>query len=303
MTSVILRKAIERQHKEAERKKRLEEIGEEEIPHLYLLKKNIEGAVQICREKRQDWSFEIVGAEGSGKSTMAAHVARILAELTNQKLDLNESMIYSFDERDRHGKPLVNSMLGFVDKYQTTPFKILWYDEAVSVLFSDDHATKESKSAKKLFVVKRDMCHFDIVVAPSPFHIVKDIRERRIKTMIYCYIAKDENTGRFKHKYAWYSAEKIVEMSLNQKARAVFRRADKFKAIVPPDFEEDFQEMDKKFEEEYLINKRSFQRTFIDTLIGDEKTAADLVLPDGFSFSSAFDKLTGRTDTESVGES
>ncbi|MDR2943837.1 MAG: hypothetical protein LBU81_01915 [Methanosarcinales archaeon] len=263
-----------------------------------MLQKNLEGIVRVCKENRLDWPINVVGAEGSGKSTLAAHISQKLAEMTGQELDLAESMIYSFDERDRHGAPLKNSLVGFVDKYQSTEFKILWYDEAVTVLFSDEHATRESKEAKKLFITKRDMCHFDILVSPSPFHIIKDIRSRRVKTMIYCFIMEDPETKRFKHKYAWYSADKIVSMSYGsnqKKAEVLFRRPKQFINAFPPDFIEDFPKMTQEFEEKYLLTKRTFMKTYIDSLVGGEKTAADLVLPENFSFIPVFDKLVGKT--------
>jgi len=297
MTSYILKKAIDRRERELEHAKKMEERGIQEETPLKLLDENIKGAVNLCKDREIDYPLMVAGGEGVGKSTLASHVVKKIAKYTNQEIDLSESMIYSYDERDKYGHPLINSFLGFTHKYQNTHYKILWYDEAVSVLFSDDHATRESKDAKKLFVIKREMRHFDVLIAPSFFQIVKDIRERRIKALLYCYIEKNRETGKFEHWYAWFSSQKIVQLSLSPKARAAFRSPKSLFRIVQPDFVEKFPEMDKDFRETYLLNKHTFRSSFIDSLIGNNKTAADYLLPENIDLTPAFDKLLGRKQT------
>lgn len=282
MSSTFLRKA--REDLNRQNNPELTEKKKREKKPLSLLNSNLKGIVNYCKDYEQDWTFFIVGTEGSGKSTLASHVCNNLTAHTKIPFSLEESIIYSFDDRDGRGNPLINSMVGFIDKYKDTPFKILWYDEAVSVLFSDDHATKESKNAKKSFIIKRDMSHFDILVAPSFYHIVKDIRERRVKTLLYCFREKDPITRKFVHKYAFFSKKEIAALSSLTKGREIFGDPKTLFKRVPPKFVEEFPPMSSEQRGQYLTVKRDFRDDFFDDIIGNKKQAPEVILdnPDQF---------------------
>lgn len=266
---------------------------------LDLLKSNIKGIVNLCKKEEQDWVLFIVGPEGVGKSTLAMHVCETFAEYSKIPFKLDDSYISSFDDRDRKGMPLKNSMLGFIERFKDSPFQCLLYDEAVSVLFSDDHATKESKFAKKSFIIKRDMCHFDILVAPSFYHIVKDIRERRVKTMLYCFREKDPITKRYIHKYAWFSSKEIARLSAMQKGREIFNEPTELMRLVKPVFVEDYPPMSESVRSEYLQFKRSFRDDFFAELAGNTKAPSEILISDIGSYESDFKSVFNVTATVS----
>lgn len=255
---------------------------------LDLLKSNIKGIVNLCKNEEQDWVSFIVGPEGVGKSTLAMHVCETFAEYSKIQFKLDDSYISSFDDRDSKGLPLKNSMLGFIERYKDSPYRCLLYDEAVSVLFSDDHATKESKLAKKSFIIKRDMCHFDILVAPSFYHIVKDIRERRVKTMLYCFREKDPVSKRYIHKYAWFSSKEISRLSAMQKGRELFNEPKELMRLIKPVFVEEYPPMSESVRSEYLQFKRNFRDDFFAELAGNTKAPAEILVNDISSYESDF---------------
>lgn len=263
-------------------------VNKPERKPLDLLKSNIKGIVELCRDEEQDWPFLIVGPEGVGKSTLAMWVCHTIAEFTSVPFKLDDSYISSFDDRDSRGRPIKNSMVGFIDLYKNTPFLPLLYDEAVTILFSDDHATKESKLAKKSFIVKRDMCHFDILVAPSFYHIVKDIRERRVKTMLYCFRKKDPISKRYIHKFAWFSSKEIAALSTLQKGREIFSEPDELMRRIRPKFIEEYPKMPDSMREEYLLFKRSFRDDFFAEIIGGMKAPAEILVEDIDNYTNDF---------------
>lgn len=224
------------------------EIEEKKEPMHYLFA-NIEKIQKYCQDCRQDWVFFITGTEGSGKSTLASHVCQKL----DPDFNLDESMIYSFRD-DAH------SFLKFFDTYKDVPFKVAWYDEAVTVLFSQRHSSKDSADAQELFKIKRDCRHFDILVSPSFWDVVPDIRERRTKSLLYCFTEvyhPTQNRTVYKHKYAYFSGAKIIRLSENKKAKLAFRSYKELFKIVKPDFVEEFPEMETDFSIEYLAAKRA----------------------------------------------
>lgn len=246
---------------------------------MHYLKTTIRKAKNYCQENRQDWVTFITGNEGSGKSTLASHVA----EMFDPNFSVSDSMIYSF-------KGTNNSFINFIKKYQDTPYKVAWYDEAVTVLFSLRHSSRESADAQELFKIKRDCRHFDILVSPSFWDVVPDIRERRTKSFLYCFTEVYHPTPRrteYKHKYAYFSGEKIIKMSLNKKAKYVFRSPSELFKVVRPDFIEEFPGMSKRIESEYMTSKRTNRISVIDRIEGvtEEEGAEKLLLPISLDFS------------------
>ena len=277
-----------------EKSKELKNNYSEEQPErrqLDLLQSNIKGIVNLCESEEQDWVTFIVGPEGVGKSTLAMHVCRMFSQYSKVEFKLDDSYISSFDDRDSRGNLLKNSMIGFIEKYKNTPFMCLLYDEAVSVLFSDDHATKESKLAKKSFIIKRDMCHFDVLVAPSFYHIVKDVRERRVKTMLYCFREKDPISKRYIHKYAWFSSKEIAKLSAMTKGREIFNEPKELMRLVKPVFVEAYPPMSDSVRADYLQFKRSFRDDFFAELAGNTKTPSEILMNDLEAYENDFKSI------------
>lgn len=247
----------------AERLQAENPVETEEREQMFYLKKNIEKIKKYCVENRQDWGIFVTGNEGSGKSTMASHVAFMF----EPEMKINESMIYSFREGE-------HSFLKFIQQYKKIPYKVAWYDEAVTVLFSLRHSGKDSADAQELFKLKRECRHYDILVSPSFWDIVPDIRERRIKSLLYCFTEVThpvENHTVYKHKYAYYSGEKIVLLSKNEKAKVAFRSANALFKVVRPDFIEEFPAMNHEFEGEYLEAKHNNFDEVLERIIGKPK--------------------------------
>jgi len=266
-------------------KKDEEEISEEELEEIpkkepmYALMHTIDKAKAYCKENRQDWVFFVTGTEGSGKSTLASHVCRRF----DNDFTIDESMIYSFRE-DPH------SFLGFMRKFKDTPFKVAWYDEAVTVLFSHRHCTKDSADAQEIFKIKRDCRHFDILVSPSFWDVVPDIRERRTKSLLYCFTEvyhPTDNRTRYRHKYAYFSGSKIIKLSENNKAKLAFRSYKELFKIVKPDFIEEFPDMDEKFKTEYMAAKRANRNAVLDRIEGiqQEEGTEKLLMPNTFGLT------------------
>lgn len=87
-------------------------------------------------------------------------------------------------------------------------------------MFSHRHSGKDSADVQELFKIKRDCRHYDILVSPSFWDIVPDIRERRIKSLLYCFTEVYHPTAgrtRYRHMYAYYSGSKIIKLSGNKK--------------------------------------------------------------------------------------
>lgn len=260
-----------------------EELIEREKKPLPLLTHITKQAKKYCVENRQDWVIFITGNEGSGKSTLASHVC----SLFDPKFSLDDSMIYSFRGEN-------NSFLDFIGKYKDTPGKVAWYDEAVTVMFSQRHNSKDSADIQELFKIKRDCRHYDVLVSPSFWDIVPDIRERRIKSLLYCFTEvyhPTANRTRYRHMYAYYSGSKIIKLSGNKKAKLAFRSYKELFKIVPPDFIEEFPDMEKKFKEDYLSAKRANRDDVLERIEGiTEKTGTEKLI-DSFELSELKEQL------------
>lgn len=238
-----------------------------------LLKDNIKKAKEYCEENRQDWVFLVTGNEGSGKSTLASHIAL----LCDKEFSLDESMIYNLKGED-------HSLLNFMQKWGDTPYKVTWYDEAVTVLFSQRHASKEVADIQEIFKIKRDCRHYDILVTPSFWDMVKDIRERRAKSLLYTFTEVLHPAQRktvYVHKYAYFSGEKIIRLSMNKKAMFAFRSAKDLFRIVKPDFVEAFPDMDSNLKADYMKSKRENRLNVMQRI-------------SGVSTEDGIEKLTGK---------
>lgn len=272
----------EKAQKRAERKK---------VP-LKVMYTNIKNIKKYCHEKNQDWVFMVVGAEGSGKSTMANHIAAAL----DPEYNVSESMIYTFKGAD-------HSYMGFLTQFQDTPWKVTNFDEAVTSLFSRNSNSRDVKEAIELFKINRDCNHFNVLVAPSFWDLDKDLRERRTKTVIYTYVEIEHLPGgrkRYHHKYAYFSGEKIVKLSNNKKARIAFRSSKDLFRIVRPDYTETFPGMPPTMEGEYLKNKRAFRRKRVaEIATGDVVTTGTnaFLKPDTLKFTQSAEWVAEREHT------
>jgi energy-coupling factor transporter ATP-binding protein EcfA2 len=233
------------------------------------LRTNINKAIEYCKGNRQDWVILITGNEGSGKSTLASHVCKMF----DQDFSVDESIIYNFWGED-------HSFLNFLEKFQAVPYKVAWYDEAVTVLFALRHSSSDSANAQELFKIKRDCRHFDILVTPSFWDVVPDIRERRAKSLIYCFTEIGHPVrGKtvYYHKLAYFSGAKISHISANKggKVRFAFRSPTELFKLVRPDFIETFPAMDSEIEEEYMKCKIANRLSVLDRI--NNKTVPEKV--------------------------
>lgn len=234
-----------------------------------LLQQNIKKLAEVAKNNRQDLPILITGQEGSGKSTLAYHIAKIL----DPNFNIHESIIFDFKESE-------NSFKRFMEKFSNTPYKVAFLDEAVTVLFSQTHASKENKDAQLLYKIKRDCRHFDLLVTPSFWDVVPDIRERRSKVLIITYIDIITRNGKsyFNHKFAWYGRKKITEIVTNYKTKRSFGTPEKLFQLVPPNFIGNFPKLKKEDEKEYLKIKQDHKEYVLRRIFGDPKEAKEPTL-------------------------
>ena len=207
-------------------------------PPSYYLKENLKSIVRNCKWDHQDWIFLVTGMEGSGKSNLAISVASEM----DPTFSIKEGMIYELGD-----------YVNFLEKYRSVPFKALVFDEAISVLFSRQHATRESKAFIEFMNENRQLKHFMIFVVPSPFNIDIDIRERRFKTMLYVF----HNRKTRVRKYAFYS-QRIMIQHMNDGMRKLFGNPTLFMRHAPPLYVETFERMPKKLRKKYKAAKMNF---------------------------------------------
>lgn len=227
------------------------QVEEKETPGtMRLLNTNIKNMVQVCRDLNQDIVIAIVGYEGSGKSTLASHVCSIL----EPGFDVYDSLIFNFREGG-------NNYLDFLENHKKDKFKVSWFDEAVSVFFSHENANADTKDAQKLFKINRSMCHFNVLVTPSLWDLVPDIRQRRVKIMLYTWyeMKRINRKNYYFHKYAFFSRDRIARIEYSKKAKAAFRDPKSLFKHVKPNFIETFPGMDGSIKAKYEAMKRRQQ--------------------------------------------
>jgi energy-coupling factor transporter ATP-binding protein EcfA2 len=232
-----------------------------------LLRTTVKKAKIYCEENNQDWTTLVCGLEGSGKSTLASHMALMF----DNDFSIEESMIYNLKGED-------HSLVNFMQKWGDIPFKVTWYDEAVTVMFSHRANSKEVTDAQEIFKIKRDCKHYDLLVTPAFWDIVPDIRERRAKSLLYTFTEvchPTETRTVYKHKYAYFGGDKIIQLSLNKKVKFVFRSPKELFKLVKPNFIEEFPEMDSKISDEYMNSKRDNRKNVIERINGGKTETKD----------------------------
>lgn len=247
-----------------------------------VLLQNLDGIRKYCEENNQDWPIIICGAEGTGKSTLAIQCARHL----DKDFKMSENLIYSYAEGDL-------SLNNFMKKYMKTPFKAPVYDEAVTFMFSQKHAEKESKDSQVIFKLKRECKHFDILVVQSFWDMLLDIRERRAKLLLYTYAdreKKGDGSYYLVHKFAFYTASEMVQLSESKSARRAFRNHAQLFKIVPPVFSGTFPDLPIELQREYKDLKWANMSNFLDKAFGAEGKTARVGIEKSFDYSDFEEK-------------
>lgn len=261
----------------------------DEFSNYKLLLKNLDNSKNICETLNQDFPILVTGSEGSGKSTIAILVAAYL----DADFSFSENMIYTFDAGP-------HSMTEFARKYLTTPYKAPVYDEAVSILFSQSHNSKQSKECQEWFKLKRECKHFDILVIPSYWDMVKDIRERRAKAMIYTYLEKIKAGSHIsiKHRFAYFTGEALTDLSESPVAQKRFRTPQKLFKTVRPSFTGEFPGLPAEMEKEYRSMKWDNLRAFVSEKFEKSGKNNDAIMENNLDFRSIDEML--KSDTEAI---
>lgn len=244
---------------------------------LQYTKINIKHFKEDCLERNQDLVLGVLSGEGSGKSTFAAN----LAELLEPGFDLNETLIKSYAD-DKF------SFLGFFEKYKNTRFKVAWFDEAVTVLFSLNHKDPDVIMAQKLYKVKRECCHFDILVAPSPYDLTPYIRKNRLKGIFYTFVTVKRQAGRKQYQYwvAFFGAKKIPKLVNDPKCRDAYRQHSQLFKLIKPDFIDMAPDFPERLKIEYASAKKSIISSVFDEARNkSRKDKGELTEPDKISRS------------------
>ena len=243
-------------------KKNTPKKQEQDIYKAYeILLRNLTRIREYCERENQDWPIIVSGVEGSGKSTLAIQIAQHL----DPGFTLQDNLIYGFADGPQ-------SMRAFWDRFKTVPFKAPVYDEAVTFLFSQKHTSKEAKECQVLFKLKRECLHFDVMVVQSYWDMVLDIRERRAKSMIYTYVDAINIPGqpapKFIHKFAYYSGQKMIELSMSNKARKAFKSPGQLFKIIRPEFFGEFPDMPVDLQKAYKELKWQNMTNYADGVFG-----------------------------------
>ena len=213
---------------------------------------NLGGIKKDVIDNNQDWVFQICGEVGSGKSTLALQVAMFL----DPKFDMSTQMIWDMPDWAR-----------FVRVYKDHPFKVMMFDEAVSVLFSRDGSQGTNIDLIKWLTKARASNYFIIFVIPNPWSLDLKVREERSKTMLYVYKNVDQKNQR--RYYAWYNSGALATIAQKENdGKKILRNPKKFLNTFKPSYiPEAFPRLEASVEKEYLKYKKTDLNTFEDILI------------------------------------
>jgi len=185
--------------------------------------------VRGMRKKGYDAIFQIVGAEGSGKSTLGLLCGWVVS---GEKLTINNIAETSEDA---------------IDKLDKLPDgSVLIIDEGSLMFSSKDTMTKEQRQLEKILNVCRQKGMTVIIIAPVFFSLSKYICVHRSRFLLRVYTDSKLNRGRF----AYYGEKKKKMLYILGKKN--FESYAKPK----PNFRGRFVDFQVPFHEEYLKTKR-----------------------------------------------
>lgn len=210
-----------------------------------------------CLKYDQDWPILFAGVEGSGKSTMALQIAKML----DPEFKISDSMIFSVADGP-------HSYESFLKKFRGVKGKVAFFDEAVEVFYTQEHNTVESRTIQKIFKTKRSYSHFDMIIAPSIWDLVPDIRDRRTKSLIYTFIAKGRKRNSYVHMFAYFAAPRISQILKHKNLKLLLRTPKELFKFVTPNLVGVYPKLDEKTEADYLSLKKMNQKSVEETGFG-----------------------------------
>jgi len=214
---------------------------------------NLKSINDYVREYNQDWVFQVCGPVGSGKSTLALQLAYFL----DPRFDMKTQMIWDMKDFANFNKK---------EMYGETPFRVMLFDEAISVLFSRDGMQGRNTDLIKWITKVRACNYYIIFVVPNFWSIDVKIRDDRAKTMLMTM--KNMEQKNMRHYYGWYDAMKLSLISYKEEyAKKIFKSPKVFMKHFRPNFMELFPRLDPAIEKVYLKYKKTDYRTFTDDLI------------------------------------
>jgi len=220
---------------------------------LKLLHANLSAIKNEVVTQNQDWIFQVCGEVGVGKSTLALELAMFL----DPTFDMSTQMIWEMSDWARFNRN---------DLYGNTPFKVMLFDEAVSMLFSREGTKGENTDLIKWLTKARACNYYVIFVIPNPWSLDLKIREERSKTMLFTWKNKEQKNQR--RYYSWYNASQLSGIAQNQKnASKLLRNPKEFIKRFRPSFTEAFPRLEPAVETAYLKYKKTDYRAFTDGLI------------------------------------
>lgn len=202
-----------------------------------------------CLKNNQDWPILFAGVEGSGKSTLALQVAKML----DPDFCLSDSII--FDVVGDH-----HSYEQFLNRYRGKRGVVSFFDEAVDVFAATEHNTVECRVIQKIFKTKRSYSHFDLIIAPSVWDLVPDIRNRRTKSLIYTFSQRGRKADDVLHMFAYFSAERLTQILQHKNLQLLLRIPEKLFKTVQPNLLGIYPNIDSALDDEYQALKRENQR-------------------------------------------
>lgn len=202
-----------------------------------------------CLKNNQDWPILFAGVEGSGKSTIALQVAKML----DPDFRISDSIIF-----DVVGES--HSYEQFLNKYRGKRGVVSFFDEAVDVFAATEHNTVESRVIQKIFKTKRSYSHFDLIIAPSVWDLVPDIRNRRTKSLIYTFSQRGRKKDEILHMFAYFSAERLTQILQHKNLQLLLRIPEQLFKTVQPNLIGIYPNIDPELDAEYQALKRENQR-------------------------------------------
>ena len=207
----------------------------------------LDGIKKFCADFGQDWAFCFGGMEGAGKSTLAAQTA------------------YHLDPDFDMEKQTVNNLKNYVritKKYKDTPFKAIFFDDAVNSLFSRSFMDRSNVILVKLFISNRSFQQFNILTIPNFFYLDKYLREWRIKTLGYTWIDWRFRDKRF---FALYHRKRYKGLIMGgRNARSIMLDREALIRQYRPNFVSSFKKLEGEKWEQYCRVKYKFQMELLD---------------------------------------
>lgn len=195
------------------------------------LTENLKWIKKQLVESSLDWTVCIVGPEGSGKTTLGLAICAAFDPSFNAS-----RVAYSAEDVFRILNEIGDDSCG----------RAIMLDEAAESLYAMDFAKRETKAMVKMFMRIRKRRLLFVLCLPSFNDLVRNIRERRVKTVIRCVLTH-ENDLLTQGVYKLYSFKRLQQYLENGSWGQPNLMNRFHKSDVPEQLWNDVQQRNKAF--------------------------------------------------------